>query len=92
MALPPPLERWSLPNDERWEVNVKWLSGLAWLDDDGRHIWFRHDCVEGTVTTMLPDTWRVDEKGYVRPSVQCDACGLHDASLTVSKRGVARDD
>ena len=55
-----------------------WLNGRCWVDDDGRHVWFAHDCAEGRVATMLPwPTWQVLADGRVAPSIDCRACGLH---------------
>lgn len=56
------------------------LTLRCWLDADGRHIWQRHDCVDGPSESMLPDTWRVIGTNYpkdVHPSIICTACGLH---------------
>lgn len=50
-----------------------------WLDEDGVHVWTRHDCGGETVETMLPHpNWRVDEGGRTfTPSFHCLACGTH---------------
>lgn len=54
-----------------------WLTGTAWLDNDGRHIWFAHDCTTERVATMLPwPVWHSDGHNVV-PSISCEACGLH---------------
>ncbi len=55
-----------------------WMTGRCWVDDDGQHVWFAHDCTEGRVATMLPwPTWQVLPTGKVEPSLSCEACGLH---------------
>lgn len=54
-----------------------WMTGNAWLDIDGRHIWFAHDCTSERVVTMLAwPTWHSNGIDVV-PSVNCDGCGLH---------------
>lgn len=52
---------------------------VVWLDDDGRHVWFAHDCAEGRVETMLPHpTWIADPvTDDVRPAIDCRECGTH---------------
>lgn len=58
--------------------------GIAWMDEDGRHVWFRHDCVRPSgerhpVDAMLPHSqWRA-ENGVVTPSIVCTqtGCGFH---------------
>lgn len=54
------------------------LSYAAWLDDDGEHVWLSHECAEGFVTFMLPNTWRVVGKDKIEPSFTCDDCGAHE--------------
>lgn len=55
-----------------------WMTGRAWVDDDGQHVWFAHDCAQERVSTMLPwPTWQVLPDGHVEPSIDCQACGLH---------------
>jgi hypothetical protein len=50
------------------------------LDDDGLHVWFKHQCGSGTSTTMLPrPPWFVLSPLplTVAPSVHCKRCGTH---------------
>lgn len=55
-----------------------WLSGRTWVDDDGMHVWFAHDCAQGRSMEMLPwPIWQVLPNGRVEPSINCEACGLH---------------
>ena len=59
------------------------LPATAWLDADGRHIWWRHKCVDGEHTDMLPwPHWR-SESGSVTPSIVCTVkdCGSHTIPL-----------
>lgn len=51
----------------------------VWLDEDGEHVWFAHDCTEGRIKTMLPHPqWQADPAtGDVRPSIDCRTCGTH---------------
>ena len=61
----------------------------AWLDEDGKHIWFRHQCVNGAVLeSMLPyPTWHQSQKDrtVVEPSIVCNDCHFHEfVSLSVS--------
>jgi len=54
------------------------LEGRAWLDDDGKHIWFAHDCKTKRETSMLPyPTWQAGSDGFVTPSIVCNECGFH---------------
>lgn len=56
-----------------------WLSARCWVDDDGRHIWFAHDCAQERVATMLPwPTWQVLPNGRIEPSISCETCGFHE--------------
>ena len=50
----------------------------VWLDEDGRHIWFSHKCVNGDETTWLSSTWKVGERGQISPSIVCNLCGFHE--------------
>lgn len=57
---------------------------IAWLDDDGRHVWFRHhcalacDCPEHVLNVMLPwPRWKA-EGTTVQPSITCTGCGFHE--------------
>lgn len=55
-----------------------WMNARCWVDDDGQHVWFAHDCTTERVATMLPwPTWQVLPTGRVEPSIDCGACGLH---------------
>lgn len=55
-----------------------WMNGRCWVDDDGQHVWFAHDCAQERVATMLPrPTWQVLDNGRVEPSIHCRTCGLH---------------
>ena len=60
------------------------LPGIAWLDADGRHIWWRHLCVDGEHTDMLPwPHWKLGSDGAVTPSIVCTRpnCGYHSIPL-----------
>lgn len=52
-------------------------TGRAWLDEDGYHVWFAHDCVNGRSVTMLPYPRWAAEWRRVMPSIDCGDCGLH---------------
>ena len=59
------------------------LPGSAWLDTDGRHIWWRHECVDGQRDWMLPwPHWKSDGN-CVTPSIVCTVqnCGFHSSPL-----------
>lgn len=50
----------------------------AWLDEDGKHVWFFHKCIKGPETSMLPyPTWRAVD-GHVEPSIVCNECRFHE--------------
>lgn len=57
---------------------------MAWLDDDGKHVWSAHDCRGEWVVAMLPwPTWHAmassdDRVIWLYPSFHCQACGLHE--------------
>lgn len=56
--------------------------GRCWMDEDGRHVWWRHTCVDGERTTMLPHMaggWRA-ENGRCSPSIVCTipGCNYHE--------------
>lgn len=55
------------------------------LDEDGKHIWFTHDCKNGRETTWLPSTWKVVGK-EVRPSIVCNECGFHEMVQITEER------
>lgn len=62
------------------------LPGDAWLDADGRHIWWRHRCADGVDrTNMLPwPHWKKnDAEGTVMPSIVCmiPGCNFHSNPL-----------
>lgn len=55
-------------------MSVGWLTGRAWLDEDGKHVWFAHDCTTGRDTSRLPwPTWRA-EGDAVAPSIDWLSC------------------
>lgn len=57
---------------------LSWLTANAWPDEDGRHYWLRHECMnDEVVETMLPTIWKHDGSGHLTPSVHCTACGMH---------------
>lgn len=63
------------------------LPGEAWLDEDGRHVWFRHDCIiddkRQSIDWMLPwPNWKEADR-YVQPSIQCTVpgCGFHSSPM-----------
>lgn len=64
-----------------WHHNYK-----AWLDEDGKHIWFQHECKERVVEiSMLPfPHWHEKPPDsnsfgrFVEPSIVCNACGFHE--------------
>jgi len=60
----------------------------AWLDEDGKHVWFMHDCVLGKETSMLPyPTWKATEDGLeVTPSIVCNDCGFHEMVSLLQKQ------
>lgn len=57
------------------------IPGSAWLDADGKHVWFEHQCVNGErKRSMLPwSNWRALD-GKVTPSIVCTVpgCDFHD--------------
>lgn len=59
------------------------LPSIAWLDPDGRHIWWRHQCVDGEHTDMLPWAAWQSINGVVTPSIVCErkGCGSHTSPL-----------
>lgn len=63
------------------------MSGLpvdAWLDADGRHVWWRHACVDGEHTYMLPwPAWKKGDSGTTIPSIVCmrPGCSYHASPL-----------
>jgi len=64
-------------------MNIRFMWAHAWLDEDGKHVWLAHRCVDldGTdieVETILPwPTWRAENGLEVFPSVSCSRCDLH---------------
>ena len=56
------------------------MTGEAWLDENGRNIWFEHDCKSSRAKTMLPyPKWKASQDGSkVEPSIHCLECGFHD--------------
>lgn len=61
---------------------LSWLTARAWLDEDGEHVWLRHECSNGWDESMLPHpTWQASEDGRtVEPSIDC-GCGMHTFML-----------
>jgi hypothetical protein len=61
------------------------LPGKAWLDEDGRHVWWEHLCsaAKGTVRYMLPWPHWQAINGAMSPSVVCEVpgCGHHSIPL-----------
>jgi len=67
------------------------LPGKAWMDEDGRHVWFEHQCVDGMHRSMLPyPKWHSDGGGgipggtpAVTPSIHCTVpgCDFHSHPL-----------
>lgn len=65
--------------------------GICWMDEDGYHVWYAHDCIRPsgerhTLHTMLPHPgWRKSEGDAptVTPSIVCTvpACGFHSTPL-----------
>lgn len=54
------------------------IDARFWLDDDGKHVWVRHQCGPRENTTMLPwPKWQATAAGRVEPSVICQDCDLH---------------
>jgi len=57
------------------------LPSTAWLDTDGRHIWWRHKCIDGEHTNMLPyPRWR-NVEGKVSPSIVCAVPGCNSHTI-----------
>lgn len=67
------------------------MPGICWLDEDGRHVWWQHDCVDKAGTRvqlrwMLPHPhWRKGDgdSPTVTPSIVCEVpgCGFHSSPL-----------
>jgi hypothetical protein len=54
-----------------------WVSGRAWLDDDGKHVWTAHIHHGEVQTVMMPwPQWRANGH-IITPSVHCTDCGFH---------------
>lgn len=62
------------------------------LDEDGRHVWWHHDCIftmpppkpdepfrARTLLPLGPQHWTVTQTDplTVTPSIQCSGCGTH---------------
>lgn len=65
-------------------MSIRFMTARAWMDEDGYHVWFAHDCVNGPITTMLPSQWErtnmlgnTTDTGRVEPSLHCGKCQLH---------------
>lgn len=52
----------------------------SWMDEDGVHVWVRHECLDGVEEFMLPNPpWRsIGLSPAVEPSFSCTACGDHE--------------
>lgn len=58
-------------------MNTRFLNARAWLDEDGYHVWFSHDCLGGRDESKMPyPKWHA-ENGKVVPSFNCSRCGCH---------------
>lgn len=57
--------------------------GRAWIDEDGKHIWFLHQCADGEIHyDMLPwPHWQNNKQrpAFVTPSIVCtiQGCNFH---------------
>lgn len=74
---PAALRESEVSEDEGEDVSI------AWLDADGRHIWWRHQCVDGEHTDMLPwPNWQ-NKNGTVTPSIVCGrpGCSSHTSPI-----------
>lgn len=61
------------------------IDAVCWLDDDGQHVWVRHQCGPRVNTTMLPwPTWQANGEN-VTPSIVCLDCDLHVMGRIESK-------
>lgn len=63
------------------------LPGRAWMDTDGKHVWWEHACLKNgeriTLRWMMPwPDWH-NEKGVVAPSIVCavQGCDFHSSPL-----------
>lgn len=64
------------------------LPGTAWMDDDGYHVWYRHDCLRPSgerhaCDAMLPHPGWKTHDGAVSPSIVCmvPGCNFHSTPL-----------
>lgn len=69
------------------------LPGRAWMDTDGKHVWWEHDCLKDgqrvTLRFMLPwPHWKHNggqppANAHVQPSIVCEVpgCGYHAVPL-----------
>jgi hypothetical protein len=50
------------------------------MDEDGRHVWVSHECIDGVQEFMLPyPQWHaIGLSPAVEPSFCCAACGDHE--------------
>ena len=68
---------------------------VAWLDDDGQHVWTAHDCKGSWTVVMLPwPKWQAmgssdDRLIWLHPSFDCQACGLHEFLPIVATSAVS---
>lgn len=51
---------------------------MAWIDPDGRHVWYSHDCADRvrSITKLPWPQWRADGD-KITPSIDCADCGTH---------------
>lgn len=60
------------------------IPGSAWMDTDGKHVWWDHQCVNGEMKrAMLPyPHWKNDgaETPRITPSIVCTVpgCNYHE--------------
>lgn len=70
----------------------KGVDSRTWIDADGLHVWFAHNCVNARSATMLPyPMWQRDDAGKLWPSVSCGECGTHVLGLVVEGAPEERD-
>lgn len=61
------------------------IDAHAWLDEDGQHVWLRHQCKPKprVNTTMLPwPDWQT-VGDHVEPSIICMECDLHAMNVPI---------
>lgn len=60
------------------------LPGKAWMDKDGKHVWWEHRCADAKIVrSMLPFSQWSNQNGQVSPSIVClkKDCGFHGSPL-----------